>query len=316
MAFIPKPREDANLLVGPETHDDAGVYRLSDELALVQTVDIITPIVDDPATFGAIAAANSLSDVWAMGGRALTAMNILCCPLDELPPPVMGEILAGGAKVCAEAGVAPMGGHTVEDDVLKFGLSATGTVHPGKMIVNTAAKPGDVLVLTKALGTGIVTTAAKAGKASEDDLAVAVDSMTSLNKAGAEAAVEVGVRAGTDITGFGLLGHAMNIARGSDVTFEIEAKAVPILPGAQAYAKKGLCTGGARSNAAFYKDEVNVAETFADIAWDPQTSGGLLLAIAEPRLQNLLDALATRGVAIRAVIGRVLPRGLKRIVVR
>lgn len=317
MAFLPKGGSaDANLLVGPETHDDAGVYRLSDDLALVQTLDIITPIVDDPRRFGRVAAANSLSDVWAMGGRVLTAMNIACFPVDAVSSDVLGTILAGGAEMCAEAGASVVGGHTVEDDTLKYGLSVTGTVDPKKMIVNTLAKPGDVLVLTKAIGTGIVNTAAKKDKASPEHVEAAIRSMEILNKAAGEAAVAAGVRAGTDITGFGLIGHAMNIARGSGVTIEFDAEKIPLLPGTVEYAKKGLCTGGAKSNAEHFAAEVEVRKDFADIAWDPQTSGGLLLAIPEARLGVLLQELEARKVETRAVVGRVLAKGAKRIVVR
>ncbi len=322
MAFLPGGSHgagrtvDPNLLVGPETHDDAGVYRLSDDLALVQTVDIITPIVDDARRFGRVAAANSLSDVWAMGGRVTTAMNIACFPTDLVPPEVLGQILAGGADACAEAGCAVVGGHTIEDDQLKFGLSVTGTVDPRKTIVNTLAKPGDVLVLTKPLGTGIVNTAAKAGKASPEDIEATIVSMETLNKAAGEAAVAAGVRAGTDVTGFGLVGHSMNIARGSNVTLEYDAAKIPVLPGAQAYAKKGLCTGGAKTNEAYFRNDVSIVASFADIAWDPQTSGGLLLAIPEARLGDLLHELEIRGVAIRAVVGRVVAPGPKRIVIR
>lgn len=321
MAFLPPNRgadADPNLLVGPETHDDAGVYRLSDDLALVQTLDIITPIVDDPRGFGRVAAANSFSDVWAMGGKALTAMNIACFPFDAVPPEVLGTILAGGSEIIAAAGAAMVGGHTVEDDTLKYGLSVTGTVDPRKMIVNTMAKAGDVLVLTKAIGTGIVNTAAKKGKAADDspELIAAIASMEELNRDASEAAVAAGVRAGTDVTGFGLIGHAMNIARGSDVSIEFEAEKIPLLPGTLAFAKKGICTGGARSNAKHFAAEVVIREDFADVVWDPQTSGGLLLAIPEAKLDTLLGELAKRGVAVRAVIGRVTARGAKRITVR
>jgi len=323
MAFLPggshgaARKADPNLLVGPETHDDAGVYRLSDELALVQTVDVITPIVDDARRFGRVAAANSLSDVWAMGGKPLTVMNISCFPPKEiLDPEDEGAILAGAAEICAEAGAAIVGGHTVQDDELKFGLSVTGVVHPAKLITNANAKPGDVLVLTKALGTGLVNTAAKKEKATASDIDAAVASMETLNRAAGEAAVAVGVRAGTDVTGFGLLGHAMNIARGSDVSLEMEASKIPILPGAREYAAKGYCTGGARTNAAYYGDDVEVPADFADLAWDPQTSGGLLLAVPAEKLDALLREMQTRGVAVRAVIGRVVARGPKRIVVR
>lgn len=321
MAFLPPNRganADPNLLVGPETHDDAGVYRVSDELALVQTLDIITPIVDDPRRFGRVAAANSFSDVWAMGGKALTAMNIACFPFDAVPPDVLGTILAGGSEIIAAAGAAMVGGHTIEDDTLKYGLSVTGTVDPRKMIVNTMAKAGDVLVLTKAIGTGIVNTAAKKGKAADDspELIAAIASMEGLNRDASEAAVAAGVRAGTDVTGFGLVGHAMNIARGSDVSIAFEAEKIPLLPGTLAFAKKGICTGGARSNAKHYAAEVEVREDYADVAWDPQTSGGLLLAIPEAKLDLLLAELAKRDVAVRAVIGRVTARGAKRITVR
>ncbi len=318
MAFLPRAGADPKLIVGPETHDDAGVYRLSETLALVQTLDVITPIVDDPHRFGRVAAANSLSDVWAMGGTPITAMNIACYPVETLGPEEMGAILAGAAGICADAGTAVVGGHTVEDDTLKFGLSVTGTVDPQRTIENRLARPGDALVLTKAIGTGIVTTALKKGTVRDGspEVEAAIASMETLNRAAGEAAVAAGVRAGTDVTGFGLIGHALNIARGSDVSIEIDGGAVPLLPGTRTLAAKGICTGGARSNAKHYGGEVDVPASLADVVYDPQTSGGLLLAIAESKVEGLLAELTRRGVETRAVIGRVVARRERRIVVR
>ncbi len=290
---------DPNVLVGFDTSDDAGVYRLSPECALVQTVDFFTPIVDDPYTFGAIAAANSLSDVYAMGGRPLTALSILCYPgngdLDDLQ-----AILKGGAEKMIEAGCAVVGGHSVSDDEIKFGYSVTGLVDPEKVWANTGARPGDVLVLTKPIGTGVVGTALKRGIATPEHVEAATASMLRLNKTeGVEA------HGCTDITGFGLLGHAREMALGSQVTLEIDASAVEFLPGALDYASRGAIPGGLKNNREFAECAVlfrrKLAPELEALLYDPQTSGGLLLS--------------TAGAVPGRVIGRVTERAERPVIV-
>jgi len=268
---------DPNVLVGFDTADDAGVYRLSPECALVQTVDFFTPIVDDPYTFGAIAAANSLSDVYAMGGRPLTALSVLCYPgngdLDDL-----SAILKGGAGKMIEAGCVVVGGHSVSDDEIKFGYSVTGLVHPDKVWANSGARPGDVLVLTKPIGTGVIGTALKRGIAKEEHVEAATASMLRLNKIEA-----VDVHGCTDITGFGLLGHAREMALASNVTLEIDAGALEFLPGALDYAAQGAIPGGLRNNREFAECAVLFRRVLPpeleSLLYDPQTSGGLLLSL-------------------------------------
>lgn len=295
--------------MGLDTSDDAGVIRLSPELALIQTLDFFTPIVDNPYDFGRIAAANALSDVYAMGGTPLTAMNILCFPINELPGEVLAEILRGGSDQLKLAGVHLAGGHSVDDPEPKFGLSVTGTVHPERITTNAGARPGDVLVLTKPLGTGILMTAAKFDKLDDDTLQLAVESMAALNAAAAEAMREVGIKAATDITGFGLLGHLSHIARQSGVQLRLESAAIPLLPRARELAAAGFVTGGGVSNADYLAEMVTFAPTVAsdlrEVLFDPQTSGGLCIAVAAEKLEALLAALEEKGVATRAVIGRV-----------
>lgn len=277
-------RDDPRILVGRESFDDAGVFRVSDDMALVQTVDFFAPIVDDPYAFGQIAAANALSDVYAMGGVPLTAMSIVGFPTGKLPLHVLTEILQGGQDKVHEAGAVLVGGHTVTDDEVKFGLSVTGRVHPDHMLTNTGARPGDVLVLTKALGTGLVATALKQGTAQEPHQRALIDSMSQLNNHSAIAAVELRARCATDVTGFGLLGHASHIARGSGVTLVIRVGMLPRLPGVTEALASGVRTGGAERNAEYLQAFVDYGD--ADSAQrallvDPQTSGGLLVALNE-----------------------------------
>lgn len=270
--------KDANLLVGFETSDDAGVYKLSPECALVQTADFFTPIVDDPATFGAIAAANALSDVYAMGGRPLTAISILCYPVNG-DMEVLEAILRGGGEKLIEAGCVLAGGHSVNDEEIKFGYAITGVVHPGRVWTNAGARPGDVLVLTKPLGTGVIATALKRGIASEDHVEAAIASMLRLNRC------ELEPHGATDITGFGLIGHAREMALASNVTLEIDTNAVPLLPGALRYAAEGAQPGGLKNNREFAGDCVRargvIPAELEALLYDPQTSGGLLLSVAE-----------------------------------
>jgi selenide,water dikinase len=292
-----------DLLVGFDTSDDAGVYRLTPECALVQTVDFFTPIVDDPFTFGAIAGANSLSDIYAMGGRPVSALSILCYPqkgdLDDLE-----EILKGGASKLAEAGCLLLGGHSVGDDEIKFGYAVTGTVHPERVWTNAGAQAGDVLFLTKSLGTGVIGTALKRGIAEPAHVQLAAESMLELNRIAAEALSGLEVHAVTDVTGFGLIGHAREMAVASGVTLEIETANMPLLPGAREYAAAGAVPGGLNNNREFASCAVEGFSEIDDLLYDPQTSGGLLISISEKDATTFASRFpkASR-------IGRVVPRG-------
>jgi selenide,water dikinase len=293
--------------VGYETSDDAGVYRLTPECALVQTVDFFTPIVDDPYTFGAIAAANALSDVYAMGGTPVTALSILAYPANGDPGDLQ-EILKGGANKIQEAGCYVIGGHSIADDEIKFGYAITGTVHPERVWANTGSKPGDTLVFTKQIGTGIISTALKRGIASEENVQSSIASMLQLNRAASEAASLFNVHGCTDVSGFGLLGHARELALGSGVMLEIEASRVQFLPGAVAYAQQGAIPGGLKNNREFAASSVQVTAALQpeieNLLYDPQTSGGLLLSMSQA------DAVAYQAAFPTAYsIGRVLARG-------
>lgn len=310
--LIPQPPIDPNLLVGTETHDDAGVYRLSDELALVQTVDFFPPVVDDPFVYGQIAATNALSDVYAMGGMPVTALNLVAYPDDKLSFDWLGQILAGGADRCRAANCAVVGGHTIRDPNIKFGLSVTGTIHPNRVLTNSTAKPGDVLVLTKPLGTGFVTSAAKKGGCSDPILQAAFASMTRLNRDAAVAALACGVTCATDVTGFGLAGHTREVADGSGVTIRLRLDALPLLPGVENLELSKVRTRASGSNrdytAGVTKFPGSVDEHRRAFLYDPQTSGGLLIAVAESRVGELLKRLSDAGELAMAVVGDVLPR--------
>ena len=303
-----------------ERAEDAGVYKLTDELAVIQTVDFFTPIVDDPYQFGQIAVANSLSDVYAMGGRPLTALNIVCFPHPAMDISVLRDILRGGLDKMHEAGVILVGGHTVEDPELKYGISVNGVIHPDKVIHNNGARAGDRLILTKPLGTGIISTAIKGGVAGEEAIARIVRSMTTLNRTASELMQAVGVDACTDITGFGLLGHACEMIECTDVGMVIEASAVPVFPAARELAEMGMLPGGLHRNRDFRRDMVDVAASVPqylnDILFDPQTSGGLLIAVPGEKAQNLLESLHKEGIAEAAVIGEVVASPKGRITVR
>jgi len=308
---------DPALLVGPETADDAGVYRIGAELALVETADIITPLVDDPFTFGRIAAANALSDVYAMGGRPLTAMNLAFFPACSLQIEILGEILAGGAATLKDAGVCLVGGHTVEDDELKYGLAITGIVHPEKIIRNSTARPGDLLVLTKPLGFGIIATAIKAEMAPADIVAEAIAWMTMLNAEVAGIMLECEAHACTDVTGFGLIGHACEMARGAGVTIRLEGDRVPIMAGVAALVRDGLVPAGCYRNRDYFSEFVAFPHSALDTPhllvddllplFDPQTSGGLLIALSPQSAKRFLQLAAEKGCfAVR--IGKVVDR--------
>jgi selenide,water dikinase len=310
-ALLPLPLEKSpNLLVGMETADDAGVYQLTDQVALVQTVDFITPIVDDPYLFGQIAAANALSDIYAMGGKPLTALNVVGFPRRTLDLTLLSEILRGGLEKIHEAGAMLLGGHTVDDAELKYGLSVTGTVHPDKVITNKGAQVGDVLILTKALGVGILSTANKAGIAESRFLQGAVDSMVRLNDQAAEAMVESGAHASTDITGFGLLGHASEMARACGLSFKFFYSRIPILPGTIEYAAQGMVPGGAYCNQDHFGPAISISpkvpESERIILFDPQTSGGLLIALPPAAGETLLRKLKGKGIQGASLVGEVI----------
>lgn len=308
---------DPNLLIGPEHSSDAGVYKLRDDLAIVQTTDFFPPLVDDPHTFGQIAAANSLSDCYAMGAKPLTCLNIVCFPDEELPISILNEILAGGAAKVAEAGAVILGGHSVRDAEIKYGLAVTGTVHPDKLITNRGAKPGDRLLLTKPIGSGTMTSAAKAGKIPVAELDETIAVMTQLNAAAAEVALAIGAHGMTDITGFGLIGHASEMAEASGVTIELRAGAVPLIGPTLALAGAGVVTRAWKSTLESLGDEVRidgVDETLVQVLADAQTSGGLLISVPAERADEGLSRLKNAGVTCFAEVGRVLPRSSAAIV--
>jgi len=296
--------------VGLDTSDDAGVYQLNDEVALVQTVDFFTPIVDDPFTFGQIAVANALSDVYAMGGTPLTGMNLVAFPIKTLSPSILKDILLGGLSKMEEAGVALVGGHSIDDPEIKYGLAVTGTVHPDKILTNAKAKAGDKLVLTKPLGTGIISTALKARMASEEAIRKSVESMTALNRAASEGMKKFGAHACTDITGFSFIGHALEMAAASQVGMVIQSKAVPILPEAMEYAKLGLIPGGAYSNRDFFSCRVEVHSgvlaLLVDLFYDPQTSGGLLISLPAGKAEELVATLKKEKNIDSRIVGEVV----------
>jgi selenide,water dikinase len=299
-------RSDPRLLVGRETFDDAGVFQLSEDLALVQTVDFFAPIVDDPYSFGQVAAANALSDVYAMGGEPLTALNIVGFPANRLPLEVLTAVLRGGQDKVHEAGAVVVGGHTIIDDELKFGLSVTGRVHPKHMLSNANAQIGDRLILTKPLGTAILATAAKRGELGDLETTGLIASMTKLNATASRGAVSVGARCATDITGFGLLGHASHIADASGVSIVIDSNLLPVLPGARDAWERGVTTSGSERNERYLERRVDWRTSsafFRALAVDPQTSGGLLVAVPARVVDQYLS-LVPEGIEIGAVVER------------
>ena len=300
------------------TADDAGVYRISADLALVQTVDVFTPVVDEPYWFGAIAAANALSDVYAMGGVPRTALNIAGFPRSKLPLEILGEILRGGGEKCAEAGVAVIGGHTLDDPEPKFGLSVTGFVHPDRVVTNAAARPGDRLVLTKPLGLGVITTGIKQERTTRSTIDEAIRVMAALNRAAGQAMTDVGVSAATDITGFGLLGHLHEMTRASGVRARILLSAVPILEEAWGLARAGTVPGGTQRNRAALAGAViweGIDEDGQILLCDAQTSGGLLIAVPGDRLARLVQALRAGGTPASEVVGEITGEGAGEITV-
>lgn len=317
---LPRPGSDnPRLLVGVETSDDAGVYQVTDDLALVQTLDFFTPIVDDPYWFGQIAAANALSDVFAMGGRPITALNIVGFPITKLDPAILTEILRGASEKIAEAGAALVGGHSIDDPEPKFGLSVTGLVHPKQVLTNTGAKPGDVLLLTKPIGVGIQTTGIKRDALLPEQIQTVMEIMATLNKQAAELMSQYPVNACTDVTGFGLLGHSLEMAEGSQVGIRIHSKNVPILQGTRQLAEQGIIPGGSKSNAKWVANRVDFAEELDEIdriiLCDAVTSGGLLISLPANKASDLLATLNENGVEWARIIADVVEEHPGRITV-
>lgn len=302
-----------DVLVGLSTGDDAGVFRLRDDLAVVNTVDFFTPVVDDPFTFGQIAAANSLSDIYAMGGTPQTALNIVCWPQSGLPLEMLAQVLRGGHEKAREAGVFVVGGHSVADEEVKYGMAITGVIDPRRIVRNVGARPGDAVLLTKPIGTGILMTAFKRDRLALEHYTAAVRCMAELNDVAARAMLEYEVHAATDITGFGLAGHGAKMADGSGVTLVIEESDLPLLPGVLELSGEGMTPGGGKRNREFFGPAVKVSDEVADeiaaVIFDPQTSGGLLISLAESEAYSLLADLQKSGNSEVAIIGRIAPRG-------
>jgi len=300
--------EHPDVIVGTETSDDAGVFRLRPDLAIVNTVDFFTPIVDDPYVFGQIAAANALSDIYAMGAQPRTALNIVGFPKGTLDLEVLREILKGGAERVKEAGAVTIGGHSIIDRELKYGLAVTGIVHPDRVIRNVGVQEGDGLVLTKPLGTGIITTALKQRKASKESVREAVSSMVALNRRASEIMLSFPVHACTDVTGYALLGHAAEMAMGSRVTIVLESARLPLLRGAARLARAGCLTGGCQRNREYLKNKIiidrSIPEALVEVAFDPQTSGGLLIALPASEAPGLVEELQANGIRAAVIIGQ------------
>ena len=319
MSGLPKQPYDKNLIVGFETADDAGVYRLRDDLALVQTVDFFTPIVDDPYDYGRISALNSINDVWAMAGTPITALAITCFPKKGVDPAILGEIMRGGLETLNKYGVMLIGGHSVDNEQIMFGYSVTGLIDPQKIATNSGARPGDVVILTKPIGTGVISTGIKFGKASNEVIASSVETMLTPGQFAAEAMREFDVKGATDVTGFALFGHAWEMAKASKVTIEIDASAVPLIKGAFELAGAGMLTSGDKTNRAYVGEDIEVAESvdknLVKLLFDPQTAGGMLIAIAEGKAAALRERLNERYPHAK-VIARVTTSNSRSIVVR
>ncbi len=303
------PPDDPAVIVGLGSNDDAGVIRLGDDIALIQTVDFITPLVDDPYAFGMIAACNSLSDVYAMGGVPYTALNIVCFPTEIFSLDVLREVLAGGLEICTRAGCRLLGGHSVTDKEMKFGLSVTGLVHPDKVLLNRGIRAGDVLVLTKPLGTGVIATAVKAGLSGRETVEPFIRSMTSLNDTAARITADFPVHACTDVTGFGLAGHISEMLGNENIIVEIDSAAIPLLPGAAECARNGLIPGGRYKNEDFtrglFSSADGIPREMTDLVFDPQTSGGLLISLPEKDGVQLVARLRDAGIRDAAIVAAV-----------
>lgn len=311
LAGLPRPN-DPNVLVSADTCDDAGIYKLDDERALVQTVDVFTPVVDDAYLFGRIAAANSVSDVYAMGGRPLTALSIVAFPIDRVSHRVLNKMMQGGIDALTEAGTVLLGGHSIKDKEIKFGFAVTGLVNPSRLITNDKARPGDVLILTKPLGTGVISFAAQIGKALPAWTEAIGRSMAELNRAAAEVMIESGVICATDVTGFGLMGHLSEIAAQSGMIVEIEPSRIPLFEGVRDLLTQGIISGAIEKNrdfsSAFVDRSPSVPDDLETVLYDPQTSGGLLMCVESSRADSVLARLRERGVTSAAVIGRVVEK--------
>lgn len=301
------------MLVGISTGDDAGVFRLRDDLAIVSTVDFFTPVVDDPYTYGQISAANALSDVYAMGGRPVSALNIVCWPQTGLPREMLTEVLRGGSEKAREAGVVVVGGHSVADEEVKFGMAVTGVIDPRRIVRNVGAQVGDALLLTKALGTGVLMTAFKRDALNPEHYTSAVNSMVQLNAGAAAIMLNHEVHAATDVTGFGLLGHAFKMADCSNITLVFEESDLPLLQGALEQVRAGMIPGGGTRNREYYAPHVKVSDEVSEemvaLAFDPQTSGGLLISVPESQSVAMLAELHKAECTDAAIVGRVEPRG-------
>lgn len=308
LSKLPKQTNE-NVIVGFETADDAGVFRLSDELALVQTVDFFTPVADDPEIYGRVAAVNSLNDVYAMGGKPLSALSIVCFP-QKGDWNILEKVLAGGQAAMNEDGVPVIGGHSVDDQEIKFGYAVTGVIDPNRVIRNAGAQAGDVLILTKPIGTGAINTAVKKGVADEETVAAAIEAMTTSAREASKVMTELGANACTDVTGFGLLGHAFEMAKGSDVTLELDSASVPLLPNVRELIAAGMLTRGDKNNRVYVGDEVAFAPSvdaiMQSVLFDPQTAGGLLISLSEEHANEYLKAVPKS-----ALIGKVTTRGAK-----
>lgn len=317
LSGLPTQPRNSNVLVGFDTADDAGVYLLRDDLAIVQTVDFFTPIVDDPYDYGRIAALNSINDVWAMAGTPLTALAITCFPKKGVDPAILGEIMRGGLETLNKYGVTLIGGHSVDSEQIMFGYAVTGVIDPNKIASNAGAQPGDVLILTKPIGTGVISTGIKRGKASSEIVKGSVETMLTAGRHAAEAMREFGVKAATDITGFALIGHAWEMACASKVTIEIDAQAVPVLEGALIMAAEGLLTSGDKSNREYVGSDVRIDETvdpnLVRLLFDPQTAGGMLIAITPDHACDLLERLRESypEAAVIGMVGRFENASLK-----
>jgi selenide,water dikinase len=319
LSGLEKQPFDPNLLVGFDKADDAGVYRLRDDLALVQTLDFFTPIVDDPFDYGRIAALNSINDVWAMGGTPITALAITCFPKKGLDFAILGEIMRGGLSILTENKVALVGGHSVDNEQIMFGYSVTGVIDPNKVATNAGARPGELIILTKPIGTGVISTGIKLGKAPPEVVNDSIATMLTPGKYAAEAIVKFDVKAATDVTGFALLGHAWEVARASNVTIEIDSARVPLINGALELARAGLMTGADKTNREYVGAEVEVASTvdpnLMKLFYDPQTAGGLLLAISAEKVDDLLAELR-QNYPRAEIVGSVSERAAKAILVK
>lgn len=318
LSELPKQPYDPNLIVGFDLADDAGVYRLRDDLAIVQTLDFFTPIVDDPSDYGRIAALNSINDVWAMAGTPITALAITCFPKKGIDFSILAEIMRGGLEILTQNGVALLGGHSVDNQQIMFGYSVTGVIDPNKVATNAGARPGDAIILTKPIGTGVISTGIKFAKTPPDIASASLETMLTSGKAAAEAMREFDVKGATDVTGFALLGHAWELARASRVTIEIDSSRVPLLPGALDLASAGLLTSGDTTNREYVGEDIKMADSLSkemgNLLYDPQTAGGLLIGVPGERSAAFLAKLR-ESYPQAEVIGRVVKRGVHSIIV-